>query len=323
MINDKKLNEIVQKINNKFNTFKFVSVDSIYKTKKSRVTYYKVTLDCPVHGLFNTTYPSLLYTKFGCEKCSHDYRTKNKIGKIRATQEYIDKNYNFYDKTKYKITPSKNPNKVFVTCYKHTTVERHINTLYNCICVDCKSILPGNALRISFQSFKELLSPEKINKFTYIEETYIDYTFNTMKIICPLHGEFWQIPSNHLQSIYGCLKCIPNRSSKKEKDWLDSLNLPDICTQYFVKYRNKKYYIDGYDAKNHIAYEYLGDFWHGNLKIFPKEKINNVSKKSMLDLFNNTENKFKNLTELGFTIIYKWESDPLNVKRIFKGKLEC
>ena len=51
------------------------------------------------------------------------------------------------------------------------------------------------------------------NKFDYSKSKYID--MNTkVTIICKSHGEFQQTPDNHLESKYGCPKCVLENNRK-------------------------------------------------------------------------------------------------------------
>lgn len=59
------------------------------------------------------------------------------------------------------------------------------------------------------KTFNEFLEEANIrynNKFLYDETTYKD-SHTKIKIICPEHGEFWQIPRVHLKYKNGCPKC--------------------------------------------------------------------------------------------------------------------
>lgn len=61
-----------------------------------------------------------------------------------------------------------------------------------------------------FDKFKEKASKVHLNKYEYDEGTYVNNRTRT-RIVCPVHGEFWQIPSHHVDGC-GCPKC-----SKKHK----------------------------------------------------------------------------------------------------------
>lgn len=44
------------------------------------------------------------------------------------------------------------------------------------------------------------------NKYLYDEIDFISYR-DKVKIICPVHGSFWQTPNNHVNNKQGCSKC--------------------------------------------------------------------------------------------------------------------
>ena len=82
------------------------------------------------------------------------------------------------------------------------------------------------------------------NSFYNYNDTYKG-TRIKIKIICPIHGEFLQIPYSHLQGI-GCPKCGFKRSSELSKkgndNFKDEANL--VHNNYYnydkVDYKNNK-----------------------------------------------------------------------------------
>ena len=68
-------------------------------------------------------------------------------------------------------------------------------------------------------------------KYDYSKVEYIN-AYKKVCIICPIHGEFWQSPHNHLKG-YGCYKC---RESKMERKLIDFFNENNIKFE-----RNKKF----------------------------------------------------------------------------------
>ena len=71
---------------------------------------------------------------------------------------------------------------------------------------------------------------EKLTKELFVEKSnevfnsFYDYSLTDLKnkdekgrvkIICPVHGEFWQNPYNHIKG-YGCEKCGKEKASKKQ-----------------------------------------------------------------------------------------------------------
>lgn len=71
------------------------------------------------------------------------------------------------------------------------------------------------------------------NKYDYSK---VEYKGNKVKvcIICPIHGEFWQVPKSHLRSI-GCNKCY---QCSKHKYGVAIYDIPDSClTECYVTWR--------------------------------------------------------------------------------------
>lgn len=123
-------------------------------------------------------------------------------------------------------------------------------------------------------------------------------------ITCKQHGDFLQMPYDHLRG-NGCRQCwAASRSSKAEVDFLNYLEIPES---------NRSIRIHPYIADaciGNVVYEYLGDLWHGNpnpnkplVGMIPK------SKSSYHDLLLDTERKFNRLNTLGYEVAYIWESD--------------
>lgn len=68
--------------------------------------------------------------------------------------------------------------------------------------------------------------------------------------------------------------------------------------------------VDGYDPNTKTAFEFLGDFWHGNPIVHNRNKINKVTKTTFGELYDFIFNyKFKKLKCSGYNIKYIWESD--------------
>ena len=113
--------------------------------------------------------------------------------------------------------------------------------------------------------------------------------------------------SQDLLKIPNKIKCnnLNNNISKVETSWLNLLNIP-------IENRNKRicgYVVDGIDPTTNIIYEFLGDYWHGNPKIYEYNKFNKTTKTSFGELYINTLNKIKDLTSKGYAVKYVWEAD--------------
>jgi hypothetical protein len=67
--------------------------------------------------------------------------------------------------------------------------------------------------------------------------------------------------------------------------------------------------VDGMSADRGKIYEFLGDYWHGNLKKYDPQVVNEITKKTYSELNLLTRRKFLALNALGYPIYYVWESD--------------
>lgn len=102
-----------------------------------------------------------------------------------------------------------------------------------------------------------------------------------------------------------CLGCTPKNKSKIADKWLDELNVP--MREYRVP--GTKYIADGFDPQLNTLYEFLGDYWHGNLEKYSATAINTKVGVSFEQLFIKTAYKLKAYEQLGYTVVYIWESD--------------
>ena len=87
----------------------------------------------------------------------------------------------------------------------------------------------------------------------------------------------------------------------------------------YVKTSNTWKFVE-LDEKTNTVYEYLGDYWHGNLKVYKSDFLNKKTKKTMGELFDYTEKRFVKISEMGYNIKYIWESS--NEIKKFSSKLE-
>ncbi len=64
----------------------------------------------------------------------------------------------------------------------------------------------------------------------------VEYVNNRIKvcIVCPIHGEFWQRPSHHIEG-RGCSKCGKERTSEKRKEWTQ-----EKCYETALQYSDVK-----------------------------------------------------------------------------------
>jgi hypothetical protein len=73
------------------------------------------------------------------------------------------------------------------------------------------------------------------------------------------------------------------------------------------KYITSKYKVDGYCNKTNTIYEFNGDFWHGNPKLYYHDDINPKNLIKFGFLFKKTLHKEMLCRKLGYNYICIWE----------------
>lgn len=104
-----------------------------------------------------------------------------------------------YEKTKY-INSS---TKVTITCPIHGDFEQRPNDhLKGCGCPSC-----GVAIKTKTKmTFIEEAAKQHLNKYLYLNTVYVN-SYTKVTITCPIHGDFEQIPYDHLRKKVGCPGC--------------------------------------------------------------------------------------------------------------------
>lgn len=263
--------------NNKFNysLVKFENNDS------------NIQIICPKHGIFSQVLNKHL-KGHGCNKCNHDNRRTN-IGDFVNKSNLIHNNKYNYSLVEYKTTNTK----VKIICPEHGIFEK-----------TPKIHLKGEGCKkcIYITEDKFIENCKKVHNYKYnYNNTLYKNLGRKIVIICPKHGEFQQRPADHLKGS-GCQAC-GDRFGIKENKWLDSLNINER------QVRIGKYVVDGYDPITNTVYEFNGDFWHGNPKIYKSDDKNIVNGKTFGLLYENTIKREKYLKDKGYKVISIWESD--------------
>ena len=110
----------------------------------------------------------------------------------------------------------------------------------------------------------------------------------------------------------GCPKCYSNYS-KKQIIWLNLMSLiHGINIKHAENGGEEKingYCVDGYCEDTNTAFEFHGDFWHGNPDLFDKKDINRKNNKFYGDLYNKTIDKENKIKEAGCNLVVMWEND--------------
>lgn len=182
---------------------------SIFNTRDD-----KIIIICPIegHGEFIMTPKAHLEKNGDCTICRKNIdSSKRKIVFVNKANLKFDNKFN-YDLSIYvnTITP------LIVICPKHgeflTTPKHHLQFI-NGECSKCEREAVRELYVIKFVA---LANVKYNNKFKYLNDTYVD-TITEMTIICPIHGEFQQIPATHLSEVHGCRSCYLEANKKQDQ----------------------------------------------------------------------------------------------------------
>lgn len=255
--------------------------DFIKKAKKvhgdkydySKVEYKnnraKITIICPEHGEFEQRANNHL-NGCGCPKCGI---IKNHSKSRKTTKEFIEKAKQVHgDKYDYsKVKYINNSTKVIIVCPVHgefeQTPEKHLRGHG---CQKCASINSAMKQRLTTEKFIERSKKVHGDKYDYSKVEY--KTINDkVCIICPKHGEFWQVPYSHLKGC-GCPICKESKLEQAVRKLLDSANIGYIehCNKNTIKWIGKQH-LDFYLPEYKIAIECQGIQHYKEIHFFNKK----------------------------------------------------
>lgn len=113
---------------------------------------------------------------------------------------------------------------------------------------------------------------------------------------------------------HGCPKCS-NIVSKSSQEWLEYLNIPQKHREKTIKLFGKQYRLDALNKEHMTAYEYNGDWWHGNPKYYDPDDVHPMCKETYGELYRKTKEKEEALKRAGFEIVSVWESEWKIIKK--------
>ena len=236
-----------------------------------------------------------------CPICNKEKITSNTSEFLNKVKK-VHKNLYDYSKSNYVNAHTK----IEIICPKHGPFfQTPNNHLRGQGCDKCKNEKTKYRCKTKTVNFIKNSNIKHNNGYDYSKLNYIN-NHTDVEIICKKHGSFFQKPMVHLYFGCGCPKCV-NIISKSELEFLNYLKIPNTKEnrQIYIK----PYKIDGYDDKTNTIYEFFGDYWHGNPKIFSKNNINCNVKKTFGELHKNTFRRLDNLKSRGYNIKWIWESD--------------
>ena len=278
-----------------------------------------VEVKCNICGhVWNPTPNNLKHGK-GCPKCKHRSRKY-------TLEEWKEKVYNVHgDRYDLSLITEYNSREQImeVICHeKFPNGEEHgkfpiaANSLAKGRgCPYCASKVIADKVRKPFQKMIEDARTIHGDKFIYDESTYVDAK-TEMRIICPIHGEFWQTPHKHINAREGCSLC---NSSKLETEIRQLLTENNIS---FKESANKriftwlgKQHLDFYLPQYNIGIECQGKQHFKIVEYFGGEKEFKLIKERY-------ERKKKLCEENGVKLLYftHYEGIEEDNKETFKDK---
>ncbi len=194
-----------------------------YSQSSYPLTNGKIKIICPVHGEFWQVPSDHFRAKHPCPQCG---------GRITLTKESFIKRANEIHNYKYNYDKvgeiKKVKDKVIITCPIHGDFEQEVNShLQGRGCPKCAG------KKFDLESYIQKANLVWNNKYDYSKFEWKGIS-KKVCIICPEHGEFWQLPNNHLKGECGCLEC---RGKSKEFKLLDSLE--ELKRRSIEKYGDK------------------------------------------------------------------------------------
>ena len=223
----------------------------------SKVNYVnsktKVCIICPKHGEFWQE-PRHHLSKHGCPMCGKENSDRKQS---LTLNEFIEKSNQIhngkyrYDKVNYVNAETK----VCIICPKHGEFWQAPHShLRGQGCPKCGRERNINSIKITNEAFIEKATQIHGGKYDYSKCIYKDSN-TKVKIICPKHGEFWQIASSHLNG-HGCVKCA---NIGKLNTISDFINLSNI--KHHGKYDYSRVNYINNATKVCIICPKHGEFW--------------------------------------------------------------
>lgn len=175
----------------------------------------KIEIICPKHGSFWQTPANHIFGKQDCPQCADE---KRGVDSHMNTEKFIEKAIakygNIYDYSE--VDYKNNHTNVIIICKKHGRFSKNPREFL--IGHGCPKCTDDRIGRVSKMNTKKFIERAKAIFGSYYDYSKVKYVNNSTKvtIICPIHGEFYQTPAQHLRG-HGCKKCGDVHGSSMKK----------------------------------------------------------------------------------------------------------
>ena len=154
-------------------------------------------------------------------------------------------------------------------------------------------------------SFIEKASQVHGDKYDYTKSDYNGSRSNIM-IICPIHGEFEQTPTNHVNQEEGCRKCSPiGKVSKAELEILEFVQ--SLCPDAIGSDRKQiaPFELDIFVPSKRVGIEHHGLIWHSDKYTHKNSHLNKLKlcQSSNIDLIQIYADEWENKQDIVKSLI--------------------
>lgn len=189
-----------------------------YDTTNYRGAITKIDIICPKHGIFKQI-PAYHMAGQGCPRCARKLWHYNQM----TTEMFLEKAKKIYEDTyDYSLVKYERSNlKIKVICRTHgvfeVTPNNHLRKMGRC--PKCAEVSRADKRRSNTQEFIAKAKKVHGDKYDYSLADYKSVETG-IRIICPKHGEFLQIPSVHTAG-KGCRACSDDKHRSNTQEFLE------------------------------------------------------------------------------------------------------
>jgi hypothetical protein len=270
----------------------------------------KIKIKCNLHDEYFFQSPvEHLRGRNGCNICKKKISKTEVIIKKSKTlnnDEFILRSVKSHgDKYDYSLVNYvKNNIKVKIVCPIHGEFEQTpVSHIRGKGCNKCGIQTTREKLSFDVNKFINKSNLTHNDKYDYSLTEYIN-SHTKVKIICPIHGEFEQLPYDHVTN-HGCNKCTTSVSKLETEinDFIKSFSIETITSSMSIIKPNQ---IDIFVPSNNLAIEFDGLYWHSELH---KDKNYHLNKTELCEA-------------KGIKLIHVFEDEWLFKQDIVKSRIK-
>jgi hypothetical protein len=273
-----------------------------------------VSIVCKDHGVFQQSSASHLRGN-GCSACSGKRQGTTEKFLLKFKEVYGVE----YDASRVEYVNANT--KVKVVCKTHGEFESLPNNLLaGHACPECTEFKRKNMAEFLRRSMDV-----HGNEYDYSKVVYKNCGTN-VEIVCKKHGSFFQQPRNHTGGA-GCQKCTRFTTSKIARNWLTSLNIPNLRTfdhprgEYTIPQTRWK--VDGYDETTNTVYEFHGDYWHAHpsMSRYNENEKHPRKRGTWGEIYRKTLERDQKIRDLGYNLVVVWENEIISSSNCYQDRI--